>query len=270
MLCPKTESGQVVLYFHGADAGRKYELIAKDNRAGFEMDCGHGLVMDEESGNCAMNYESVVGKSCIGYLILHAFRIMVPLCTGNRFPPAACVSLLALTLLPPSLPADFLHCQLQHSGLRHDRLIVRKIPLAVMLHQCAHYNDQEDGCWTEESAGKRIHQVLSMEDSYSLILEDGNLVLGFVMGYFKQYDDIVGYTLEEIVIAFEHQNKGIGSALLQEIERQVRERGASSDHPRPSFLPYSSGIPDPERLLHFPPAADGFPSNNSSPIHRGR
>ncbi len=57
--------------------------------------------------------------------------------------------------------------------------------------------------------------------------EDGNLVLGFVMGYFKQYDDIVGYTLEEIVIAFEHQNKGIGSALLQEIERQVRERGAS-------------------------------------------
>lgn len=96
---------------------------------------------------------------------------------------------------------------------------------AVLPMYLAYYNDQEDGCWTEESAGKRIHQVLSMEDSYSLILEDGNLVLGFVMGYFKQYDDIVGYTLEEIVIAFEHQNKGIGSALLQEIERQVRERG---------------------------------------------
>ena len=61
----KTEGGQVVLYFHGADAGRKYELIAKDNRAGFEMDCGHGLVMDEESGNCAMNYESVVGRGRI-------------------------------------------------------------------------------------------------------------------------------------------------------------------------------------------------------------
>ena len=98
---------------------------------------------------------------------------------------------------------------------------------AVLPMYLAYYNDQEDGCWTEESAGKRIHQVLSMEDSYSLILEDGNLVLGFVMGYFKQYDDIVGYTLEEIVIAFEHQNKGIGSVLLQEIERQVRERGAS-------------------------------------------
>lgn len=98
---------------------------------------------------------------------------------------------------------------------------------AVLPMYLAYYNDQEDGCWTEESAGKRIHQVLSMEDSYSLILEDGNLVLGFVMGYFKQYNDIVGYTLEEIVIAFEHQNKGIRSALLQEIERRVRERGAS-------------------------------------------
>ena len=98
---------------------------------------------------------------------------------------------------------------------------VREIKLsdikAVLPMYLAYYNDQEDGCWTEESAGKRIHQVLSMEDSYSLILEDCNLVLGFVMGYFKQYYDIVGYTLEEIVIAFEHQNKVIGSALLQEI-----------------------------------------------------
>ena len=29
---------QITLYFHGADEGKKYELMEKDNRVGFEMD----------------------------------------------------------------------------------------------------------------------------------------------------------------------------------------------------------------------------------------
>ena len=40
------------------------------------------------------------------------------------------------------------------------------------------------------------------------------------MGYFKQYDDIKGYTLEEILIATEYQNKGYGSALLKELKKR--------------------------------------------------
>ena len=90
------------------------------------------------------------------------------------------------------------------------------------------YNGCEGGCWTEETAGKRIRQVLTIEGSYSLLMrdEDGEPV-GFVMGYFKQYDDIVGYTLEEIVIAAKHQHSGLGSALLKEVENRAREKGAS-------------------------------------------
>ncbi len=91
----------------------------------------------------------------------------------------------------------------------------------------SYYNKHEGGCWTEETAGKRIRQVLSTEDSFSLILEENESVLGFAMGYFKQYDDIVGYTLEEIIIAYEYQNKGIGSVFLSDLERIVQEKGAS-------------------------------------------
>lgn len=91
----------------------------------------------------------------------------------------------------------------------------------------SYYNGQEEGCWTEITAGKRIHQVLSMEDSYGLIMTDHGTVIGFAMGYFKQYDDIIGYTLEEIVISTEHQNKGYGSDLLRELERRVRQKGAA-------------------------------------------
>lgn len=98
---------------------------------------------------------------------------------------------------------------------------------AVLPIYISYYNEHEDGCWTEETAGKRIHQVLSMEDAFSLILEENDSVLGFAMGYFKQYDDIIGYLLEEIIIAYEYQNKGFGSNLLCELERIVREKGAS-------------------------------------------
>ena len=91
-----------------------------------------------------------------------------------------------------------------------------------------YYNRQEGGCWTEATARKRIQQVLTMEDSYSLIMKsDEGEPCGFVMGYYKQYDDILGYTLEEILIASEYQNKGLGSVLLSEMETRVKAAGAS-------------------------------------------
>ena len=62
-----------------------------------------------------------------------------------------------------------------------------------------------------------------MEDSFSLIAEKADAVLGFAMGYFKQYDDIVGYVLEEIIIAHEYQNQGIGSAFLGNWSGRERE-----------------------------------------------
>lgn len=55
------EDNQVVLYFHGAESGKKYGLIADDNRASFEVDCLHRLISDREKGYCTMEYESVIG-----------------------------------------------------------------------------------------------------------------------------------------------------------------------------------------------------------------
>lgn len=62
-MCVK--ENKIVLYFHGALEGTKYDLIEKDNRASFEMDCGHKLVTEIERGNCTMNYESVIGQGHI-------------------------------------------------------------------------------------------------------------------------------------------------------------------------------------------------------------
>jgi len=58
----KDDDGKITLYFHGASEGTKYRLMEKDNRASFEMDCEHHLILDEEHGNCTMEYRSVIGR----------------------------------------------------------------------------------------------------------------------------------------------------------------------------------------------------------------
>lgn len=59
---------RIELYFHGAMDGTKYDLIQKDNRVSFEMDCEHRLVTDEKSGSCTMEYRSVIGQGHIEIL----------------------------------------------------------------------------------------------------------------------------------------------------------------------------------------------------------
>lgn len=90
-----------------------------------------------------------------------------------------------------------------------------------------YYNNHEGGCWNYEKAYKRIHQMVTMEDSLCLIQRDGlGNPTGFAIGYFKEYDDISAYYLEEIVIFAEYQNKGYGTQFLKEIEKYVLASGA--------------------------------------------
>lgn len=62
------EDGVLTLYFHSAMVGKKHQLIAADNRAAFEMDCGHALLSMRDRGYCTMNYESVAGQGNIHYI----------------------------------------------------------------------------------------------------------------------------------------------------------------------------------------------------------
>lgn len=90
-----------------------------------------------------------------------------------------------------------------------------------------YYNTYENSEWTRETAYKRIHQVWSREDSLCMLLEQDSKTIGLVMGYFEQYDDIQAYDLVEIVIAREHQGKGIGTQFMGLVEAKVKEQGGA-------------------------------------------
>ncbi len=90
-----------------------------------------------------------------------------------------------------------------------------------------YYNEHEDSAWTEEQAARRIAQMATIQDSCSFILEEDHSVLGFCMGFLRQYDDIISFYLDEIIIADHLQNQGIGTKFMQMIENAVKEKGVS-------------------------------------------
>ena len=59
-----------------------------------------------------------------------------------------------------------------------------------------YYNHDQECSWPYEKAYKRIHQVLTMEDSMCMVQsDDDDNITGYLMGYYKEYDDIRGYFL---------------------------------------------------------------------------
>ena len=59
------ERDKRVLYFHGAGAGKKLELIRKNPQAAFCVDLGHGLVRGDSAAQYSYRYESVLGSGII-------------------------------------------------------------------------------------------------------------------------------------------------------------------------------------------------------------
>ncbi|MEG0296577.1 MAG: pyridoxamine 5'-phosphate oxidase family protein [Clostridium sp.] len=56
---------KVTLYIHGAKAGKKLELINKNNKVAFDMSCNHKLITGEKACNYTMEYESVCGNGIV-------------------------------------------------------------------------------------------------------------------------------------------------------------------------------------------------------------
>ncbi len=86
------------------------------------------------------------------------------------------------------------------------------------------YYNAEGGSWTEELAARRLRQIMTMEDSLVVMQLEGEKLVGFLMGYFKCFDDSTGFYLEEILISGTCQNKGYGSHFLHWLQETLRQK----------------------------------------------
>lgn len=85
------EADGMTLYIHGAAQGTKYRWQERDHRVSFEMDCTHGLVLDEADHSCSMEYESVIGWGIAEELTeedqkRHALRMLMGHYHAEAFP----------------------------------------------------------------------------------------------------------------------------------------------------------------------------------------
>lgn len=60
--------GQLYLYFHSANAGTKLDLLRKNNKVTFEMDCEHNIILYKERMSCTMGYASVIGHGMVEFV----------------------------------------------------------------------------------------------------------------------------------------------------------------------------------------------------------
>ncbi|MDO4261305.1 MAG: pyridoxamine 5'-phosphate oxidase family protein [Eubacteriales bacterium] len=56
------QDGRLTLYFHGAQEGKKLELMAENPSVGFELDRKHELVEGAEACAYSYRYQSIIGK----------------------------------------------------------------------------------------------------------------------------------------------------------------------------------------------------------------
>ena len=82
--------GKMVLYFHGAKAGRKIDVLQKNRSIGFEMDCNHELIESENACNHSYRYASVIGNGMAevvedNYEKLRGLNIIMKHQTGMEF-----------------------------------------------------------------------------------------------------------------------------------------------------------------------------------------
>lgn len=59
------ENGEYVLYFHGANAGRKLELLKQNPHVGFELDCGYALKPAELACGFSAAFRSIIGTGTL-------------------------------------------------------------------------------------------------------------------------------------------------------------------------------------------------------------
>ena len=64
----QNKDNSISLYFHGANAGTKLNLIRKDPHVSFSMHCGTRFVKGPKACNSTMKYESVCGNGKVTIL----------------------------------------------------------------------------------------------------------------------------------------------------------------------------------------------------------
>ncbi|NLY36290.1 MAG: pyridoxamine 5'-phosphate oxidase family protein [Tissierellia bacterium] len=78
------------LYFHGAKVGKKVDLLTEDLKIGFEMDCEHQLIEDQDPCEYSFKFASIIGQGRVSSISedlekIKALNFIMKQQTGREF-----------------------------------------------------------------------------------------------------------------------------------------------------------------------------------------
>lgn len=89
-----------------------------------------------------------------------------------------------------------------------------------------YFNQKENAEWTKDRVNRRFKQLVERYDYLGIGLYLEQDLVGFALGCYEQYDDILVTKLNELFIVSKHQSKGYGTKLLKAYEARAKQGGA--------------------------------------------
>lgn len=81
-----TEAGRF-FYFHGAQKGRKLELMARNPHVGFELDAAHQIIPGEKACDYSTHFRSVIGTGRLERVTGYADKLHALDCIMAHYSP---------------------------------------------------------------------------------------------------------------------------------------------------------------------------------------
>jgi aminoglycoside 6'-N-acetyltransferase I len=102
--------------------------------------------------------------------------------------------------------------------------ILKCSELYIKVFNAEPWNDK----WTLGTAHKRLNDIYDSPNFEGVIYADYGQVKGAIFGNYEQFYDGIHYNLREMFISNELQGTGIGSKMLNELEKRLKGLGVTT------------------------------------------